>query len=81
MGSGEIDSVGSGVTFGLSLYSSWNSSIVSGEIDSVSFGCLISPEHIDGTHNPADLGTKLLPAEATERYSRYVLDSAGRHSL
>ena len=35
--SGEIDSVGSGVAFGLSLYSSWNSSIVSGEIDSVAY--------------------------------------------
>ena len=43
---------------------------------------MISPYHIDGTQNPADLGTaKLLPAEATERYSKYVLDSAGRHSL
>ena len=36
---------------------------------------LIFPEHIDGTHNPADLGTKLLPAEATERYSRFILDT------
>ena len=42
---------------------------------------LISADHIDGKHNPTDLGTKLLPAEATERYSRYVLDSAGGHSL
>jgi len=44
---------------------------------------MISPDHIDGKHNPADLSTKLLPAEVTERYTRYVLDSAGsgRHSL
>ena len=42
---------------------------------------LVSPDHIDGKHNPADLGTKLLPAEATERYTRYVLDNAGRYSL
>ena len=42
---------------------------------------LISPDHIDGKHNPADLGTKLLPAEVTEHYSRYVLDSASGPSL
>ena len=42
---------------------------------------LIFPEHIDGTHNPADMGTKLLPAEVTERYSKFILDSAGSHSF
>ena len=42
---------------------------------------LIAPEHIDGTHNPADLGTKLLPAEATERYSKFILDSASSNSF
>jgi len=43
--------------------------------------CLIAPEHVDGTHNPADLGTKSLPAEPTARYTAYILDSAGDHVL
>ena len=43
--------------------------------------CLISPTHVDGKHNPADLGTKHLNADATERYSRFILDSAGGHEL
>ena len=42
---------------------------------------LISPEHIDGLHNPAGLGTKSLPAEPTARYTTYILDSAGDHDL
>ena len=42
---------------------------------------LIFPEHIDGTHHPADMGTKLLPAEATERYSKFILDSASSNSF
>ena len=42
---------------------------------------LVSPEHIDGLHNPADLGTKSLPAEPTARYTAYILDSAGDHVL
>ena len=33
---------------------------------------LVSPEHIDGLHNPADLGTKSLPAEPTARYTAYI---------
>ena len=41
----------------------------------------VSPEHIDGLHNPADLGTKSLPAEPTARYTAYILDSAGDHVL
>jgi len=45
------------------------------------FRGLISPSHVDGTSNPADLGTKHLPADATERYSRFILDSAGGHEL
>ena len=45
------------------------------------FRGLISPSHVDGTHNPADLGTKHLNADATERYSRFILDSAGGHEL
>ena len=42
---------------------------------------LITPEHIEGLHNPADLGTKSLPAEPTARYTTYILDSAGDHVL
>jgi hypothetical protein len=42
---------------------------------------LVSPEHVDGLHNPADLGTKSLPAEPTARYTAYILDSAGDHVL
>ena len=42
---------------------------------------LIVPEHVEGQHNPADLGTKCLSAEATARYSAYLLDSAGDHTL
>jgi hypothetical protein len=42
---------------------------------------LITPEHIDGLHNPADLGTKSLPAEPTARDTTYILDSAGDHVL
>jgi len=42
---------------------------------------LVSPEHVDGLHNPADLGTKSLPAEPTARYTTYILDSAGDHVL
>ena len=42
---------------------------------------LVAPEHIDGLHNPADLGTKSLPAEPTARYTAYILDSAGDHVL
>ena len=45
------------------------------------FRSLISPSHVDGTHNPADLGTKHLNADATARYSRIILDSAGGHEL
>jgi len=45
------------------------------------FRGLISPSHVDGTSNPADLGTKHLNADATERYSRFILDSAGGHEL
>ena len=37
----------------------------------------IVPVHIDGTANPADIGTKHLPAESTERYSAYILDAGG----
>ena len=47
----------------------------------LNFRGLISPSHVDGTHNPADLGTKHLTADATERYSRFILDSAGGHEL
>jgi len=42
---------------------------------------LILPEHVEGQHNPADLGTKCLSAEATARYTTYLLDSAGDHTL
>jgi len=42
---------------------------------------LITPEHIEGVHNPADLGTKSLPAKPTARYTAYILDSAGDHVL
>ena len=42
---------------------------------------LVSPEHIDGLHNPADDGTKSLPAELTARYTAYILDSADDHVL
>ena len=41
----------------------------------------VSPEHVDGLHNPADLGTKSLPAEPTARYTTYILDSGGDHDL
>ena len=42
---------------------------------------LIIPQHVEGQHNPADLGTKCLSVEATERYTAYLLDSAGDHTL
>ena len=32
---------------------------------------------IYGTANPADIGTKNLPAESTERYAAYILDARG----
>lgn len=46
-------------------------------------GVVVSPHHVDGRKhtNPADLGTKCLPADATERYIRFLLDSAGGHDL
>ena len=37
----------------------------------------IVPVHIDGTANPADIGTKNLPADSTERYATYILDAGG----
>ena len=42
---------------------------------------MIAPTHIDGLHNPANLGTKFLPAEPTAWYTAYILDSAGDHVL
>ena len=42
---------------------------------------LIVPEHVEGEHNPADLGTKCLSVEATALYTAYLLDSAGDHTL
>ena len=32
----------------------------------------IVPVDIDGTANPADIGTKNLPADSTERYATYI---------
>ena len=37
----------------------------------------IVPVDIDGTANPADIGTKNLPANSTERYATYILDAGG----
>ena len=37
----------------------------------------IVPVHMDGTANPANIGTKNLPAESTERYAAYILDAGG----
>ena len=38
------------------------------------FRGMITPQHMNGKRNRANLGTKCLTANATEHYSRYILD-------
>ena len=37
----------------------------------------LMPVRIDGTANPADKGTKNLPAESTKQYGAYILGAGG----